>query len=666
VLYSPSGKAAVVRGFTVVNTRTGDVISEWPDTGGRYTVADDGTLTFASESGLFSVPPGTRTSGTTSAIPLATRSPVQIPVGGITLKALSENSNLSTRHDGNQVALATAHEVVVSDVSAGRVLWRAQEPKLAPKTTASAHARSVFFVPGSSLLLDDSTAGSALRDVTTGSIVWQSLSAKDMAISKSGRLGIFAAIGADGAESTQIVDLSTATVIAQQPVFSDTAVWSSDETAVLTFGNQPLLWRITPSGVTASRAGLQGAAASGDAVFPAGGSRLITSARGRVTVWQLAPGEIVGSRKSYGKGFQDSEPLSGVVAQIHSKAPNTVVFTGPDGKTLGRYRAPVKPSNVRVLHGGTRAVVETTADDGALSVAVVDIASGKAVSRGGKVCGFDSYGPLVPSPSASWFAAISPRDATANKKAAVSLVACNPESGRTRRMELPDGVLTSYPDQPGSVGDHDLAISDDGRWMVYTTDSYVTRVVDLSTKRIVRHVSVSHTPQVILSTDGARLWILDGNVVETIDRDTGARARIVSVPLDETVWRTDFAVADDHRLAAVELYIGDQGDLSGFTEVVTALVDLDAGQALGTISDRLESPTGVLGFSRGDAKFVRVLSDGADKYTVLALDVSPHALVRIACDRSGGNLTKDEWNAVVPDTDFTAPCGAASVGSNAR
>ena len=87
--YSENGNFVVMptpEGLTVRDARTGELVSEWSSGGGRYTLSDDGTLIFANEQGLFSVPP--RTMGISI--------PRFIPVAGITLDNLRDDLDFVT------------------------------------------------------------------------------------------------------------------------------------------------------------------------------------------------------------------------------------------------------------------------------------------------------------------------------------------------------------------------------------------------------------------------------------------------------------------------------------------------------------------------------------------------------------------------------------------
>ncbi len=665
-VYSDSGNFVLIpsgNGLAVHDTRTGDLVSEWQiqrcingpllDTPCRYVLSDDGTLTYADERRLLIVPPGARRDGTVSSSQPATRRPVSLPVGLTTPLDITRDSMLATRRGGNEVALAAANELLVANVVTGSLLWRSRDPGLNFNANLS---HTVSFVPGTSLLLDKTRWASALRDVATGAVVWEEVGAGERALSPNGRFDVFTNINAD---STAIVDLVRASVIARERQIVGTAIWSRDETAVVTFANQPRLWRVTAAGVTTSRAGLKGTRLSDDlsrarATFMAGGKRLITSADGRVTVWRLESSNAdVSSARAYDASLRFSHPASGVRATTDPDEPDTINFWGPHGNRLGRYRTPGRFSGVEVIGDGRRAVVESTASDDSKSVAVVDVTTGRPTTKGGRICGFDNYGPLVPSASGKWFLGL--RDPGTEGSARGSLIACSPESGRTRRVRAPDGVLTSFGD-PSSVGANDIAISDDGRWAAYTTRSYVARLQSLVDPRMsaarvkLRGVSA----QLAISKDGGRAWVIDGNTLRIIDRNRASPDRI-TVPLDETVSLSNLAIDPGQHLAALELAVGNTLDDAGRTEVVTVLVDLDEGSVVGTISDVVQHLAERMGFSNDGSKFTRLVARG-DGYAVLTVDVAMRALTLRACARSGGNLTRKEWKAVAPNTDYVAPC----------
>ena len=102
-------------------------------------------------------------------------------------------------------------------------------------------------------MLDISRAGVALRDVATGAVVWDAPGARQMQRSPNGRFDVLTN-GDSNRGSTVIVDLVAASVVAREPLIVGTAFWSPDETALITFSNEPRLWKLTPAGVTSSRA----------------------------------------------------------------------------------------------------------------------------------------------------------------------------------------------------------------------------------------------------------------------------------------------------------------------------------------------------------------------------------------------------------------------------
>jgi hypothetical protein len=290
-------------------------------------------------------------------------------------------------------------------------------------------------------------------------------------------------------------------------------------------------------------------------------------------------------------------------------------------------------------------------------LAVVEVMKGRAISKGGTVCGFDDFGQVVPSQSGRWFIGLSTRPpATDGSTSTASLIACNPESGARRHLRVHGGVLSTS-GTPGWLDPNDIAISDDGRWAVFTTESYETRLQELAhPRRAARHVKLeSVSPQVVISRDGRRAWVVDGGTLRILDRDDPTPGRI-TVPLDEKVSLPGLAIDPGQHLAALELSVGGSFDEQNRTEVVTVLVDLDDGTVLGTISDEQAAPIGRLGFSKDGSKLTSVVFETDARYQVQTWEVGKGALLRRACDRSGGNLTHSEWKAVAPNADYVAPC----------